>query len=52
MSQLLILFPTMTEVVFVAEPLDVPDSSVHVPEAASMVVRGESGTVSTKQTQL
>ncbi len=52
---LLKIFPlvsTLIEVVLVAKPSDVPDTSVHVPEAASMVVRGESGTVSTKQTEL
>lgn len=43
---------TLIEAVFVAKPSDVPDTSVHVPEAASMVVRGESGTVSTNQTEL
>lgn len=33
--------------VFVVKPSDVPDTSIHIPESASLVVRGESGTVST-----
>lgn len=33
--------------VFVVKPSDVPDTSIHIPETASLVVRGESGTVST-----
>lgn len=35
--------------VFVVKPSDVPDTSIHVPETASLVVRGESGTVSTDE---
>lgn len=43
----------LIKVVFVAKPLDVPDTSVQAPETASMVVhRGESGTVSSNQTEL
>lgn len=44
-------FPVISiliEIVFVAKSLDVPDTSVQVPEAASMVFRGESETVCTK----
>lgn len=41
---------TLIVVVFVVEPLDVSDASVQVPQAASVLLPGESGTVSTNQT--